>query len=147
MVGLQTLALQNAEPNFDLIEPGRVGRQPVDLEVQTEATDACLRLEPVFQLFGCVGGAIVQNEDHVLDAALECFRKDHLLHKGLEIDKTFVLSARAVDLAIGNGEASKQVARAATVIARFVQERLAILCWARRLLAFAGLNGGFFHPG
>src|ERR1700730_2912853 len=116
----------------------------MDLEVQAEVTDTSLRLEPVFKLFGRVGGAIVQNEDHVLDAAPEGFRNDHLLDKGLEIDKTFALSAGSVDLAIGNGQPGKQVACAATMITRFVERRFRRDRWAGWLLALACLNGGFF---
>lgn len=93
-------------------------------EVQAEVTDACLRLEPALQLFGRVSGGIVHNEDHVLDAPSERFRNDHLLDKGLEIDKTFALSAHSVDLAISNGASGKQVACATTIVARFVPHRL-----------------------
>jgi hypothetical protein len=31
VIGLQTLTLEQTEPNFNLIEPGGVGRQPEDL--------------------------------------------------------------------------------------------------------------------
>lgn len=115
----------------------------MDLEVKAKVTDTSLSLEPVFQLFGRVSCPIVQNENHVLDAAPERFRKDRLLHKGLEIDETFAASAGSIHLAIGNREASKQVACAATMIARLVQYRFASLCRVRRLLTLAGLNGGF----
>src|SRR5437763_9853412 len=108
----------------------------MDLEVQAKIANAFLFTKPAFQLFGCVGGAIVQNEDHGLDSASERFRKDDLLDKGLEIDKTLALAAGSVDLAIGNGEPSKQVARAATMVTGFVQHRLAWACWTRLLLAF-----------
>ncbi len=116
----------------------------MDLEAQAEVTDACLCLEPAFQLFRRVRGAIIQNEGHVLDPAPECFRNDHLRHKGLEIDKTLPLATGSVDLAISDGKPGKQVACAATMVAGFVQYRLALARWTRRLLAFAGLKGGFF---
>src|SRR5439155_3251421 len=34
MVGLEEFALQQTEPNFDLIEPGGIGRQPIELYPQ-----------------------------------------------------------------------------------------------------------------
>jgi hypothetical protein len=42
MIGLQMFALQETEPDFDLIQPGRIGRQPVHLEVQSPVTRAFL---------------------------------------------------------------------------------------------------------
>lgn len=92
----------------------------MDLEVQSKITDTFLFSEPAFQLFGCVRGSIVQNEDHRVNLASQCFRNDDLLDKGLEIDKTLARSAGSVDLAIGDGESSKQVACAAPMGARFV---------------------------
>src|SRR5229473_8708607 len=98
----------------NLIEPGGIRRQPMDLEMESEIADAFLLAEPAFQLFGRVGGAIVQNEDDRVNLASQCFRNDDLLHKSLEIDKTLALSTNSVDLTIGDGESSKQVACAAT---------------------------------
>ena len=46
MIGLQLFALQDTEPNFDLIQPGRVGRQPVHLKVQPPVTSVFLLKEP-----------------------------------------------------------------------------------------------------
>jgi hypothetical protein len=65
------------------------------------------------------------------------------LHKGLEIDKAFALTTGAVDLAVGHREPGKQMTSSTSVIARFVQQRLAWACWARKLLALTSLNGGF----
>ena len=143
MIGLQVLPLKNAEPNFDLIEPGSVGRQPEDLKVEVPVTNCFLLAQPAFELFGRVGRAVVQKKEDRLDLAPQGFGNDLLLDKGLEIDKAFALPTQAVDLAIGDGEASKQLACAAPLIARFVQYRLAWASRARRLLALAGLDRSF----
>ena len=116
----------------------------MDLEMQSEIADAFLLAKPAFQLFGRVGGSIVQNEDDRVNLASKCFRNDDLLDKGLKIDKTLALMAGSVDLAIGDGESGKQVACATTMVARFVQSRFASLCRSGRLLALTRLNGGFF---
>ena len=63
--------------------------------------------------------------------------------KAWKSTKHLRLSAGSVDLAISHGEPGKQMACAATMIARFVQHRLAWACWARRLFALPCLNGGF----
>ena len=111
--------------------------------MQLSVTGCFLLPQPAFELFGRVGGAIVQDEKYRPHLAPQGFGNDLLLHKGLEIDKAFALSTGAVDLAIGDRQSGKQMACATTMIARFVQHRLVWTCWARRLLPFAGLNGGF----
>ena len=143
MIGLQMFALQETEPDFDLIQPGRIGRQPLHLEVQSPVTRAFLLLEPAFELLRRVGGAIVQDEGHRVDPPPKGFGNDHLLEKGLEIDKALALAAGSVDLAIGDGQSSKQMACTTTMITCFMEQRLAWACWARRLFSLACLNGGF----
>src|SRR5437868_15004241 len=90
-----------------------------------------------------MSGSIVQNQGHRLHPPTQRFRNDFLLHKGLEIDKALPLTAGPVDLAIGDGEAGKQMAGTTTLIARLMQHRLAGACWTRWLLALTGLNGRF----
>jgi len=143
VVGLQAFALQQTEPDFDLIQPGGVGWQPEELKVQLPVTRLFLLPQPVFQLFGRMGGAIIQDHDHGLHLPTQRFGNDLLLHKSLEIDKAFALATGAVDLPIGDGEPGKQMAGAAPLIARFVQHRLAWTRWTRRPFALTGLDGGF----
>ena len=143
VIGLQVFALKHTEPNFELIKPGRIGRQPEHLKVQAPGTSAFLLTEPAFELFRCMCGAIVQDQGHRVDLPSKGFGNDLLLHEGLEIDKAFALTAGSVDLAISNGEPGKQMPCAATMIAGFVQHRLAWARWTRRLLAFSRLNGRF----
>lgn len=116
----------------------------MDLEVQSAFTGLFLLMEPPFKLFGSVRGSVIEDEGDRLHLTAQGFGNDVMLHKGLEIDKAFAASAGSVDLAISDGKPGKQMARAATMVTRFVSYRLAWACWARRLLAFTGLNGGFF---
>src|SRR5712691_226520 len=143
MIGLQMFALQDTEPDFDLIQPGRIGRQPMQLEVQSPVTGAFLLLEPAFELLRRVGGAIVQDEGHRVDPPPKGFGNDHLLEKGLEIDKALALAAGSVDLAISHGQSGKQMACTTTMIPCFMEHRLAWACWARRLFPLACLDGSF----
>ena len=99
--------------------------------------------KPAFELFRCVRGSIIQDEDHCVDAPSQRFGNDFLLNKGLEIDKTLAAAAGSVDLAIRDGKPGKQMPCATTMVARFMEHRLASLCWARRLLPLSCLNGGF----
>jgi hypothetical protein len=88
-------------------------------------------------------GAIVQDQGHRVDLPSKGFGNDLLLHEGLEIDKAFALTAGSVDLPISHGEPGKQMPCAATMIAGFVQHRLAWARWTRRLLALSRLKGRF----
>src|SRR5947209_11359248 len=143
VVRLQVFALQYTEPDFDLIEPGGVGRQPEHLKVQSSFTGLFLLAEPPLELFGRMSGAIVQDESHGVDLSSQRFGNDFLLHKGLEIDKALALTANSVNLAISDRKSGKEMACPTTLIARFVKPRLASLCWTRRLLPLAGLDRGF----
>ncbi len=125
VIGLQTFALQQTEPNFDLIEPGGVGRQPIHLEAQPSITGLFLLMEPAFELFGCMRGSVIENEGHCLHSPPQRFGNELLVHKSLEIDKTFALTTGPIDFAISDGESRKQMAGTPTMIAGFVQQRLA----------------------
>src|SRR5579884_17569 len=137
-------ALQQAEPDFELIEPGGIGRQPEHLKVQAPFADLFLLLQPAFKLFRSMGGSIIENEDDVLHLPTQSFRNDLLLHKSLEVDKAFALTTGGVDLAVSDRQSGKQMAKAVALIASFVQLRLAWLRRTRGLLALTSLNGGFF---
>lgn len=56
VIELKMLALQQAEPDFELIEPGGVSRQPEHLEVQLPVTGLFLLLQPAFELLRGMGG-------------------------------------------------------------------------------------------
>ena len=57
VIGLQAFALKHTEPDFDLIQPGGMGRHPEDLKVEWPLAVAFLLTEPPFKLFGRVRGA------------------------------------------------------------------------------------------
>src|SRR6266436_9105500 len=143
VIRLQMFALQPTPPDFELIQPRCVGRQPEHLKVQSPFTRLFLLTEPPLELFGRMGGAIVQDEGHRVDLASKGFGNDFLLHKGLEIDKALALTAGAVDPPISDGESGKQMACTTAMIARLVEHRLAWACWARRPLPLACLDRGF----
>jgi len=75
----------------------------VHLKVQPSFTGCFLLTQPAVELFRSVRGAIVQDQGHCVDLPPQGFGNDLLLHKGLEIDKAFALTAGAIDLAIGDG--------------------------------------------
>ncbi len=52
VIGLQVFALKHTEPDFDLIKPGGIGRQPEHLKVQVPVTGRFLLAQPAFELFG-----------------------------------------------------------------------------------------------
>ena len=51
------VALHMGKDDLDLIQPGRVDRQPVDLDPEGQAE----ALDPGFDLFGRVRGTVIQN--------------------------------------------------------------------------------------
>src|SRR6266849_2871501 len=55
MLWLQKFALQQAEPNFDLIKPGGIGRQPIELHREFAIRPASQFLDPEWELLGCMG--------------------------------------------------------------------------------------------
>lgn len=115
----------------------------MDLKVHLPVTGLFLLTEPALELFGRMGGAIVQDEGHGVDLPSQRFGNDLLTHKGLEIDKAFALPTGAINLAIRHREPGKQMASATAMIAGFLQQRLAWTCWTRRIFALASLNGSF----
>lgn len=90
-----------------------------------------------------MGGSIIENEHHGMHLTTQRFGNDLLLHEGLEIDKAFTLPTCSVDLAIGDREPGKQMPGSTTIIACFMQQWLAWMSGARRLLTLACLDGSF----
>ena len=115
----------------------------MNLKMKPTFTRLFLLRQPAFELLGCMSGSIVQDEGHGLDLSVESFRNDRLLRKGLEVDKAFVAARGPVDFAIGHRESSEEMACAAPMIARFVQQRFAWAGRVWRLFPFACLDGGF----
>src|SRR5713226_6083405 len=63
--------------------------------------------------------------------------------KAWKSTKHLRLTAGPVDLAIRHRKSGKQMACTTTMIASFVEHRLAWACWARKLLPFSCLDRGF----
>jgi hypothetical protein len=143
VIGLQMFALQQAKPDFDLIQPRGVGWQPEHLEVEVPVTGLFLLMEPAFELFGGVRGSIIEDEGHRVHVTTYRFRKDLLLHEGLEIGKAFALPTGPINLPLSDREPGKQMAGPAPMGASFGEQRLARPCWARRLFSLACLDRGF----
>ncbi len=143
MIGLQAFALQDAEPNLDLIEPGSIERQPADLEMDPVLMGGLQLLQPACQLFGGMRGSIIQDEDHRGHLASQGFWENDLLDKGLEIDKALAGAASPIDVPIGHAQACKQVAGASSMVARCMQLGFASSRGTRGLFAFPSLDGRF----
>jgi hypothetical protein len=142
VIGLKQLALQDLEPDLQLIKPGGIGRQPTDVKRELTLHHCWLFLQPAFQLFRSVGGSIVQDQAYHPYTALKRLRDDDLLHKGLKIGKDFARAAAARDLPIGDTQSRKQVPGATTLIVGFPKFGPTTLRWARRLLPFSSLDRG-----
>src|SRR5712691_12872205 len=55
MLGLQEFALQQTEPNFNLIEPGGVHRKTIELHRQFSLRSRRQVVDKAGELFGCMG--------------------------------------------------------------------------------------------
>ena len=79
MVGLEEFALQQTEPNFDLIEPRGIGRQPIELHRQFSIQRRRSFLDPAGELLGCMSRPIIQDECHGLyPTTLRFYKQDSL---------------------------------------------------------------------
>ena len=101
---VERLQGQDREPDFDLTEPGGVGRRVVEMNVLVAA-------EPHVAI-GLVGGEIVEN--HV-DFALRIIGDDPV-HEIEEFDAPASLVVAADDLAAGDVQRRKQRGRAVPLI-------------------------------
>src|SRR6266566_3914524 len=105
MIGLQEFALQETEPDLQLIEPRSVDRQPIELHPQFPLRRRRQLLHPTGQLFGRMGRPIIQHQCHRLHLAALGFCNDNRLEKGTEVDKAFARMALAIDQPISDTEA------------------------------------------
>src|SRR5260370_8461610 len=124
VVGLQTFALEQTEPDFDLIQPGGIGRQPEHLEAQPSFTHLLLLTEPAFKLFGGVRGSIIKDEGHRLHLTTQRFGNDLLLHKGLKVDKAFAHPTGSIALAITETNPAIPMTATANLRPSYAQPRL-----------------------
>src|SRR3990172_285070 len=100
MIGRQDLALQDAEPDFDLIQPGSVFGQPKQLDLERPVVQGLLLGQPSLQLLGGMGRSVVQDQANHPYPAPHGFRDQHLQQESLEIDEAAPLTTAAAGLAV-----------------------------------------------
>jgi hypothetical protein len=74
-------------------------------------------LQPVFELFRSMSGAIVNDHVDLSYLTVQSLWNDNLLEKGLEIDKAFARATSSIDSPISDTEPAKEVACSTTVVA------------------------------
>ena len=143
VIGLQQFALQKTKPDFDLIEPRGIGRQPEHLEVQSPFTGLFLLPQPAFELLRRMRGSIVHNQDHRVDFPPQRFGNDLLEKKGLEIGEVLARATGTVDTSISHGKPGKQMPCPAPMVARLPQLWMPPDGRTWWLFAFTCLDRGF----
>ena len=140
----QQFALQDTEPNFDLIQPRRILGQPIDLDRERPSMLLRLVLQPRPQPFRGVSRAIIQNQDHSMNATL--YRRWHndFGDEGLKIDEAFMRATLAVDLSISYTQSGEQLDSTAASITWRDLHWLAGAGRAWSLLPLSSLNRGLF---
>lgn len=143
MIGRKELALQHAEPDFELIQPGSTRRQPMCLERHSPLLLKRLLLQPALHLLGRVRRAVIQHQRDPLDTAPPRLGHQHLLEKGLKAYKPFPARTLPNHLPISDAQARQQVQRPASAVAWRLAERAAALGRSWGLFGLAGLDRGF----
>src|SRR6266699_63585 len=150
MIGLQEFALQETEPDLQLIEPRSVDRQPIELHPQFPLRRRRQLLHPTGQLFGRMGRPIIQHQCHRLHLAALGFCNDNRLEKGTEVDKAFARMALAIDQPISHTPGGHQVQCAMASVTWGLIDWMLGHGWTRSLLGLTSLNRGFLigtdHP-
>lgn len=117
MVWLEQHALQNAEPDLDLIEPRSVRGHRENLNAQFPTIDLALLLQPVFQWLGRMGSTVVLDQGHGVHAASQNFGHDHLQQESLEINNSFPLATHPIHQSINHAQGSKEMQSSVALIA------------------------------
>ena len=94
VIRLEVFPLENTEPDFQLVQPRSIGRQRGDVKRQLAILHQRELLQPVFQLFGCVCCAVIQDQDHLSYTAQHRFGRNLLLDEHLEIGKALTNTIR-----------------------------------------------------
>jgi hypothetical protein len=130
MIRLQGLPLQDTEPNLDLVQPGGIGGQPTDPDVQYPAVHLDLFLQPAFELLGHVRRAVVQDQSQRVDAALQRFRDHHPQQESPEINEPFPQTTLAIDLPVRHAQRAKEMKGSLALMSGRDVHRLS---WRRRV--------------
>src|SRR5579885_2840524 len=157
MIRLKQLALQDTQPNLQLIQPRGVGWQPTDFDGDGLCSAGGFGCQPGLQPLGRMGGPVIQNQSQGLDVACSGSRQNDLLQEGLKIHKALATGALAEDLSIGYTQPSKQMERSLPLVAWGLPHRVPStgrLWWAfggagldRGLLLQADQPGACFQQG
>lgn len=143
MVGLEEFALQQTEPNFDLIEPRGIGRQPIELHRQFYIQRRRSFLDPARELLGCMSRSIIQDERHGLYPTAWCYYQQDGLYKAAEVDKAFARVALPIDETISDAQRCHQVQCASPDVTRGLIHRMLVDGWTRSLFGLTSLKRGF----
>jgi hypothetical protein len=142
VIRLQVLALQDAEPDFDLVWPrGGLG-QPVDLDPQRPSSGLGLFGQPLLQLLGQMGWSVVQDQRQRMDTPPQCLRDDHRQQKGLVVDESFSVPAHAVDATIRHTQPTEELQSSLPLVAGCDMNRMPSSGRLGPLLPLAGLDRG-----
>ncbi len=79
MVRLQEFALEQAQPDFDLVQPGGIGRQPIELYRQFFIRPRRQFLNKAGELLGSVGRTIIEDQRNCLRPTMVGFGNDDRL--------------------------------------------------------------------
>lgn len=118
MVRLEKLALEQTEPDLNLIEPRGIGRKPIELHRQFPFRLGCQFGDPSRELLGCVSRTIIEHQSDRLHPTALGFRNENGFSKGAEVDKPFARVALTIDQPIGHGECRHQVHSSTPMVAR-----------------------------
>ena len=77
MVRLEKLALEQTEPDLNLIEPRGIGRKPIELRRQFPFRLGCQFLDPLWELLGCVSRTITLDQSDRLHTTALGFRNEN----------------------------------------------------------------------
>lgn len=117
MIGREDLALKDAEPQLDLIEPRGVLGQPGDLYREGPVVLTLLLGEPALQPFRCMGRAMVQNQAHLAHLAPLRLRHHGAQQECLKVHEALACLALAIDQAVGHAQRGKQLSRTLAIVA------------------------------
>ena len=139
IVRRQDVALHMRKDNLDLIQPGRMDRQPVDLDPERQVQ----AFDPFFDLFGRMRGAVVENQMQDADLLAPETAEEHL-EEGLEITEALSIETTRQSFAAIDQQRREQLDRSLALIAIADQGRASRTRRSGAAYSLASLKGGLF---
>ena len=133
----QGLPLQLAEHDLDLVEPGGVDRQPMEVDGKRQVQAR----EPRRQALGRVRGAVIQDEVQAANPAAPRTAEEQL-EEALELDEALALEAAGQGVAGVHQQAGEQLHGASALIAIGHVDRAAGVRGRGAPAGLPGLDGG-----